>query len=169
MLRKIKFHSVYLYLVFILSAGEFTACGYKHKRDDKPVVTEMPLPNTENSYYSPPSYQKESYIDREKIFVVVEQEPQFPGGEAELLNYISKNLIYPDVALRDGIQGKVICRFVVTRTGEVERPEILRSLDPNCDGEALKVIKSLPRFIPGKQNGVNVNVWYTLPIKFKLD
>ena len=105
----------------------------------------------------------------DKVYTVIEQMPQFPGGESELLGYIGKNIHYPVIAQENGIQGKVIVRFVVTKTGAVDKVEVLRQLDPACDKEAIRVVKSLPKFIPGKQNGVNVSVWYTLPITFKLE
>ena len=103
------------------------------------------------------------------IFTVVEQMPQYPSGESELLNFVDKNLKYPESAIKNKIQGKVVLRFVVTEKGAVDKVEILRSLDPACDKECIRVIKTLPKFIPGKQNGVNVNVWYTIPIIFKID
>jgi len=104
----------------------------------------------------------------EKVFEFTDQKPLFPGGETELTDYISKNLKYPKIAKENGIQGKVICRFVITKTGLIEKVEVVRLLDPLCDKEAIRLVKSLPKFIPGKQNGVNVNVWYILPIIFKL-
>jgi len=94
---------------------------------------------------------------------------QFPGGESELLKYISKNLIYPAKDLENNVQGKVVLRFVVSKTGLVNNVEIIRSLTPTSDNEAIRVVRSLPRFIPGKQNGVNVSVWYILPISYKLE
>lgn len=100
---------------------------------------------------------------------VVEQMPTFPGGESELLSYIGKNLKYPVIAQENGIQGTVIVRFVVSKTGDVDKVEVLRSLDAACDREAMRVVRSLPRWIPGKQNGANVSVYYTLPIKYKLE
>lgn len=107
--------------------------------------------------------------EEEKVYQVIEQMPQFPGGEGELLGYINKNIKYPVIAQENGIQGKVILRFVVSKTGMVDRVEVVRSLDPACDKEAIRVVKSLPKFIPGKQNGVNVAVWYTLPVTYKLE
>jgi Ca-activated chloride channel family protein len=104
----------------------------------------------------------------EKIYTVVEQMPQFPGGETALMNYIAQNLNYPKTAQDNGIQGKVIVRFSVEKDGSISKVEVVRSLDPACDKEAIRIIKSLPKFIPAKQNGVNVAVWYTLPITFKL-
>ena len=102
------------------------------------------------------------------IYDVVEQMPQFAGGEANLNRIIEKNLIYPPSSKRKGIQGKVIIQFVVNSTGQVERYEILRGLDLECDNEALRIFKFLQTWIPGKQAGENVSVWYTLPITFKL-
>ena len=84
------------------------------------------------------------------------------------LKYITKNLQYPVIAQENGIQGKVILRFVVNAQGHVENVKVLRSLDPYCDKEAIRVVKSLPQWIPGKQNGRNVPVYYTCPIVFKL-
>ena len=78
------------------------------------------------------------------------------------------NLVYPKIAQENGIQGRVIVRFMVNKDGSISNIQIVRSLDPTCDKEAIRIIKSLPKFIPAKQNGVNVAVWYTLPITFKL-
>lgn len=107
-------------------------------------------------------------VEEEKPYVVVEQMPQFPGGDAELLSFISKNLHYPVASQENGVQGKVHIRFVVSKTGMVQDVTVLKSLDPYCDKEAIRVIKMLPKWIPGKQNGVNVSVYYTVPIVFKL-
>jgi len=108
-------------------------------------------------------------VVEEKVYTVIEQMPQFPGGEGELLNYINKNIKYPVIAQENGVQGKVILRFVVSKSGTVDKVEVIRSLDPACDKEAVRVVKTLPRFIPGKQNGVNVSVWYTLPVTYRLE
>lgn len=105
---------------------------------------------------------------KEEPYTMVEQMPQFPGGPAELMKYIAKHLRYPVVAQENGIQGRVILRFVVSKTGKVENVTVLRSLDPNCDKEAIRVVQSLPDWIPGKQNGRNVPVYYTCPIVFRL-
>jgi len=105
----------------------------------------------------------------EKVWDVIEQMPQFPGGDIELLKYIKNNLNYPPIAAENGVQGKVTLRFVVSKSGSVDKVEVVRSLDTACDKEAVRVVKSLPKFIPGKQNGANVSVWYTLPITFKLN
>ena len=165
---RIKLQSFSLYIFIILLVTGFTSCLHKHKSSNNSnIIREMPLPDVNATSYSPEVHHKEVLND-EKIYSVVEQMPQFPGGESELLNYISKQLNYPGIARRNGIQGKVICRFIVTSRGRIEKPEVVRSLDPYCDKEALRVLRSLPVFIPGKQNGVNVDVYYTLPVLFKL-
>jgi TonB family protein len=106
----------------------------------------------------------DSSVPKLKIYDIVEKMPMFPGGEEELYKFINLNLIYPNSD--NDLQGKVICRFAVDLDGSVIRPEILRSLDPTCDKEAVRVIKLL-NFIPGKHNGQIVRVYYTIPISFK--
>ncbi len=104
----------------------------------------------------------------EKVFTAVEQMPQFPGGDGELLKHIQKNLKYPPVAMENNIHGRVVVQFVVTKTGKVGEVKVVRGKDPDLDKEAVRVVKTLPDFIPGKMNGQAVAVWYTLPITFKL-
>lgn len=107
-------------------------------------------------------------VEENKVFTAVEQMPQFPGGDAELMKHIQKNLKYPPVAMENNIQGRVVVQFVVTKTGKVGEVKVVRGKDPDLDKEAVRVVKTLPDFIPGKMNGQAVNVWYTLPITFKL-
>ncbi|MCC8037456.1 MAG: energy transducer TonB [Bacteroidales bacterium] len=107
-------------------------------------------------------------VEENKVFTAVEQMPQFPGGEAELYAWIGKNLRYPPMAAENNIQGRVVVQFVVTKTGSIGEVKVLRGKDPDLDKEAVRVVKALPKFIPGKMNGQAVNVWYTLPINFKL-
>lgn len=99
---------------------------------------------------------------------IAEVMPQFPGGEKEMYSYINNNLRYPTVAQENGTQGKVTIRFVVGKSGEILDAQILKGFDIACDKEALRVVKSMPRWIPGKQNGVPVQVYFTLPITFRL-
>lgn len=104
----------------------------------------------------------------EKIFTAVEEEPQFPGGISELYKWLSNNIRYPEMAAQNNIQGRVIVQFVVEKDGSVGEVVVKRGKDPDLDKEAVRVVKSLPKFIPGKMNGQSVRVWYTLPINFKL-
>ncbi|MCX4331272.1 MAG: energy transducer TonB [Muribaculaceae bacterium] len=104
----------------------------------------------------------------EKIFTAVEESPKFPGGEAELYKYLNKNIRYPEIAAQNNIQGRVVVQFVVEKDGSVGEVKVVRGVDPDLDKEAVRVVKSMPKFIPGKMNGQNVRVWHTLPIKFTL-
>ena len=101
-------------------------------------------------------------------FVVVEEMPMFPGGDAALLTYIAENTQYPEVAKENNIQGKVIVRFCVTSKGGVNQVSILKGVDPELDKEAIRVVQTLPTFKPGKQGGKPVPVWYMVPINFTL-
>ena len=112
--------------------------------------------------------KKPEPVDDNKVFDVVEQKPQFPGGEAALLKYVAEHIRYPAMAQENNIQGRVVVQFVVTKTGAVGEVKVVRGKDPDLDKEAVRVVKSLPKFVPGKMNGHAVNVWYTLPIQFKL-
>ena len=105
---------------------------------------------------------------KEEVFTAVEQMPQFPGGEAELLKYIASHIKYPTMAAENNIQGRVVVKFVVGKDGRVGEVVVLRGKDPDLDKEAVRLVKTLPNFIPGKMNGQAVSVWYTLPINFKL-
>lgn len=105
---------------------------------------------------------------KEEVFSHVEQMPKFPGGDAELYKFISNNLNYPAMAIENNVQGRVVVQFVVTKDGSIGNVKVVRSVDRDLDNEAIRVCKKLPKFIPGKQNGQPVNVWYTLPVTFKL-
>ncbi|MDR0232842.1 MAG: TonB family protein [Dysgonamonadaceae bacterium] len=106
--------------------------------------------------------------EKEQVFTHVEQMPSFPGGDKAMMEFLGKNIKYPVIAQEQGIQGMVVLRFVVGKNGEVSDVTVLRSLDPSCDKEAIRVVKSMPRWIPGKQNGNPVLVYYTLPVRFTL-
>lgn len=106
--------------------------------------------------------------DEDTLFIEYEQMPQFLGGEVALMKFIADNLHYPDSAKAKKIQGQVVVKFVVTKTGEIGEVKIVRSKDLDLDKEAVRIVKSLPNFIPGKLNGEVVDMWYTLPITFKL-
>ena len=104
----------------------------------------------------------------DKVFDVVEQKPQFPGGERALMEFVSNNIRYPKTAFDANIQGRVIVQFVVRSNGSIGDVKVIRGKDPALDAEAVRVIKTLPAFTPGMLNGQAVNVWYTLPISFKI-
>ena len=112
--------------------------------------------------------QPEPKPEVEKVFEVVEQMPSFPGGDKALLEYLSNNIKYPVVAQENGVQGRVVVSFVVEKDGSITDVKVVRSVDPSLDKETARVVKSMPRWIPGKQNGSAVRVKYNVPVSFKL-
>ena len=106
--------------------------------------------------------------EADKVFDVVEQMPSFPGGDAALMTFLSTNVHYPVVAEENGIQGKVILTFVIERDGSISDVEVVKSVDPSLDKEAVRVIESMPRWKAGTQNGEPVRVKYTMPVTFRL-
>jgi periplasmic protein TonB len=104
-----------------------------------------------------------------QVFLMAEQMPEFPGGEREMLNYLNSNIKYPQMARESGIQGTVFVKFVVEKNGSVSNVEILRGIGGGCDEEALRVIKNMPKWNPGKQNGLAVRVYFNIPMKFRLN
>ncbi len=104
-----------------------------------------------------------------EIFGMVEEMPSFPGGEVKLVEYIAKNLNYPQEAIEKGIEGRVFVGFIIDVDGSVTDVKLLRGIGGGCDEEAIRVIKSLPKWRPAKQNGVFSRVSYQIPVNFKLD
>lgn len=107
-------------------------------------------------------------VEETKIFTVVEQMPMYPGGDAALMGYLRDNIHYPTIAAENGVQGRVVVGFVVERDGSITDVKILRGVDPSLDREAMRVVKSMPRWNPGKQNGSAVRVKYQVPVSFRL-
>ena len=103
-----------------------------------------------------------------EIFQVVEKQPEFPGGMAELMRYLRKNIRYPAICQKQGIQGRVVVQFVVDTDGSVVEPKVVKSVNPHLDAEAVRVISSMPKWTPGMQKGVNVRVRFTMPVGFNL-
>jgi protein TonB len=101
-------------------------------------------------------------------YVAVEEMPSYPGGNAALYKHIGKNLVYPPAAARNSIQGKVIIKCCITPQGGINQISILKSADPDLDQEAIRVVKTITTFIPGKKGGVAVPVWYLIPITFAI-
>ena len=103
-----------------------------------------------------------------KVFDVVEEMPSFPGGQGALMAFLSSNIKYPVVAQENGVQGRVIVGFVVEKDGSISDVKVMRSVDPSLDREAQRVVKAMPKWKPGKQNGSAVRVKYTVPVVFRL-
>lgn len=105
---------------------------------------------------------------KEEIFHAVEQPAMFPGGQGALAKWLSRNLTYPASAQENDIQGRVVVQFVVSKDGSISQAKVVKSVDRDLDKEALRLVKSMPRWQPGKNNGQPVNSWFTLPVVFKL-
>lgn len=107
-------------------------------------------------------------VKEEQIFVAVEQQPEFPGGTAALMKWLGNNVRYPQMALENGISGRVIVKFVVEKDGSVSGVTLVRGVDKDLDREAIRVVKSMPKWQPGKNNGQAVRCYFNLPVNFKL-
>lgn len=112
--------------------------------------------------------QAEGSVVQGDVFDVVEKMPEFPGGQQELMNFLMKNMKYPKEATDKGTQGRVVVQFVVNKDGSVVEPTVVKSVSPELDQEALRVVKMMPKWQPGKQNGEVVRVKYTIPVSFRL-
>lgn len=117
--------------------------------------------------YEAPEVIEDEVVEPE-IFQIVEEMPSFPGGETKLMEYVAKNIKYPQIARETGIQGRVFVGFVVEPDGSISNVKLLRGIGGGCDEEAMRVIKSLPKWKPGKQRGKAVRVSYQIPVYFKL-
>ena len=120
---------------------------------------------------NPPKNQPASRPEKQfegEVFTIVEEMPEFPGGMGKLAEYLAQNINYPQTAQKAGVQGKVFVNFVVEPDGSVSNVKVIRSLGGGCDEEAVRVVKAMPQWRPGKQRGQAVRVSYNLPINFKL-
>ncbi len=106
--------------------------------------------------------------EENKVFDVVEENPSFPGGQAALMQWLNANIKYPVIAAENGIEGRVIVQFVVSKTGSISDVRVVRGVDPSLDKEAVRVVNNMPNWTPGRQNGTTVNVRFTLPVTFRL-
>ena len=106
--------------------------------------------------------------EEEQIFQVVEEQPEFPGGQIELMKFLQKNIKYPTISQENGVQGRVIVQFVVNRDGSIVDTQVMRGVDPYLDKKALRVVSTMPKWKPGKQRGKPVRTRFTLPVQFRL-
>lgn len=121
------------------------------------------------TYVAPAAVQEEEEEESaQQIFTVVEKQPEYPGGTAELFKYLSKAIKYPVIAQENGIQGRVVCSFVVNRDGSIVDIQVMRGVDPSLDKEAVRVISEMPKWKPGEQRGKPVRVRFILPVQFRL-
>ncbi len=134
--------------------------------DDEEIENEVEVEDTESDEDVEIEIEEE---DDDEFFMVVENMPEFPGGDLGLMKYIQKNVKYPPIAKEYNITGKVYVSFIVDKSGSVTNVKIVRGVDKNLDAEAVRVVKSLPKYKPGKQRGKAVRVMFTIPINFTLN
>ena len=112
--------------------------------------------------------QQETTTTAEKVFDVVDEMPSFPGGQGAMMEFLSKNIKYPIEAEENGIQGRVLVKIVVKKDGMIDSPTVVKGVDPLLNKEAIRVVKTMPKWIPGKQKGEPVNVSFTVPVTFRI-
>lgn len=125
--------------------------------------------SAQDSYVPPAEEEPEQAVIEETPFVSVEKMPEFPGGEEALYKYLSKNLKYPDIAKEQNLQGKVFVQFIVEKDGSISNPKAVRDIGGGCGEEAVRVVRGMPKWTPGKQRTQTVRVQYTLPVVFQLE
>jgi len=136
--------------------------------DDINIDVEADQNTQVDEYVAPVKSDDEESAEEAQIFMVVESMPEYPGGEAALYTFLADNIKYPQMAKESGIQGRVFVTFVVEKDGHVTDVRVLRGIGGGCDEEAIRVVKSMPKWTPGKQRGKSVRVQYNLPVKFTL-
>ena len=134
--------------------------------DDIEINAEVEQNEVIEEYVAPEVVDEE--VVEQEIFKIVEEMPSFPGGEGKLMEYVGKNIKYPQIARETGIQGRVFVNFVVEPDGSVSNVTVLRGIGGGCDEEAMRVVKNMPKWKPGKQRGKAVRVQYMLPVNFRL-
>jgi periplasmic protein TonB len=143
---------------------------------EKAVISNKTVKGVEvvDAFIPPPPPEEVKIVAIEKpkeeeIFTAVEQNPEFPGGTSEMYKYLGQNIKYPAAAQRANVSGRVFVKFVVEKDGSIGKVEVLKGIGFGCDEEAIRVIKSMPKWNPGRQNGKNVRVFYNMPVVYKLD
>ncbi len=141
--------------------------------DDAEIKTELVVnaevtDETKNIEITPVKIEEEEEEEETQIFTVVENDPEFPGGMEALYKYLRENIKYPQLARDNNITGKVYVTFVVERDGSIANPRVLRDIGGGCGAEAIRVVKSMPKWTPGKQRGKSVRVQFNLPVSFNL-
>ena len=168
-ISNVSFRVVYIHEL-TLKPSHCAIISYKTGKEPYTIECITTLTTTPSNI--PPCYKLSTIETDEnrtdKVFDKVEQMPSFPGGNAALMNYLSQNIKYPVIAEENGIQGRVVVQFVVGKDGHISDVRVAESVDPSVDKEAVRVVKNMPKWIPGKKNGQSVTVRYTLPVTFRL-
>ena len=151
-------------MIILFALAMCVGCGQSSEQKEESVPTDV----TKAEKQEQVQVDEDTLENGEQVFRVVEVMPKFPGGDAELLKFIAKNVKYPQESQNKGEQGRVICSFVVTKDGTLTNYKVIRGISPALDQEAVRVLQMMPRWTPGTQRGEPVAVKYTVPITFKL-
>ena len=170
-ISNVSFRVVYIHEL-TLKPSHCAIISYKTGKE--PYTTECITTLTKIPSNIPPCYKLSTIETDEnrtdKVFDEVEQMPSFPGGQGALMNYLNSNIQYPVIAEENGIQGRVVVQFVIGEDGSISDVRVAKSVDPSLDKEAVRVVKNMPKWIPGKlQNGQYATVRYTMPVTFRLN
>ena len=166
--QKTNLFACYKYLLFVPLAF---ALMFMNSCKRKPKVQKQEMEGTRvvvKAESPEDTAQFKNAESTEKMYVVVEQMPAFPGGDAALMKYLSENIKYPKAAEKAGEQGRVVVNFIVEKDGAISNVNVVRSVTPTLDAEAVRVIKAMPKWVPGKQDGQSVRVKYNVPVSFRL-
>ena len=166
--QKTTLFAGYKYLLFVPLAF---ALVFMNSCKRKPKVQKQEMEGTRvvvKAESAEDTAQIKNVESMEKTFEVVEQMPAFPGGDAALMKYLSENIKYPKAAEKAGEQGRVVVNFIVEKDGAISNVNVVRSVTPTLDAEAVRVIKAMPKWVPGKQDGQSVRVKYNVPVSFRL-
>ena len=153
----------------VVTPTELNVVADNEQVDDVDINAEDDANTAQQEYVAPVVETKDEEVVEEEIFISVEKMPEFPGGETELYKYLSKNLKYPDMAIQQGITGKVYVQFVVEKDGSIANPKVLRDIGGGCGEEAIRVVRAMPKWNPGVQRTKKGRVQYTLPVNFQLE
>ncbi len=166
--QKTNLFAGYKYLLFVPLAF---ALVFMNSCKRKPKVQKQEMEGTRvvvKAESAEDTAQIKNVESTEKTFEVVEQMPAFPGGDAALMKYLSENIKYPEAAEKAGEQGRVVVNFIVEKDGAISNVNVVRSVTSTLDAEAVRVIKAMPKWVPGKQDGQFVRVKYNVPVSFRL-
>ncbi|MBE9466357.1 TonB family protein [Dyadobacter subterraneus] len=158
--------STYVFAAALITTVAIFVAGCEQKEKSESATSEKVEADKKTE---PLKKEVEGKLKERNVYTVVEEQPEFPGGISAMFGFLAKNIKYPEAAAKANVEGKVFLSFVVTETGETEDIVILKGVGYGCDAEAIRVLKLFPKWKPGKQNGVPVNVKYNLPINFQLD
>lgn len=152
-------------MIILFALAMCVGCGQSSEKKEESVATDVTKAKEQEQVQAE---DEDTLENGEPVLTVVDVMPQFPGGDVELLKFIAKNINYPQESQEKGDQGRVICSFVVASDGSLKNFKVLRGLTPLLDNEAIRVLKTMPRWTPGTNGGKPVAVKYTVPITYKL-